>query len=58
MLLKKWWEAKRRILHGRITIFITPFFDLPKHGLAPAFLRFEQWTPKGDCKEAGNKERN
>ena len=28
-----------------------------QHGLAPAFLRFEHWTPKGDCKVTGNKER-
>ena len=30
---------------------------IPSTGLA-LVLRFEHWTPKGDCKVTGNKERN
>ena len=37
---------------------IRPPVHPSQHGLTPAFLRFEHWTPKGDCKVTGNKERN
>ena len=37
---------------------VPPVQPVPSNSGKALVLRIEHWTPKGDCKVAGNKERN